>query len=75
MRRWGIARLALRALLGRLRQDREFEALTVPHVEVAMHRSIVRVALDGEVFRMESPLRYRVPAPRPAGAGARAAAP
>jgi len=58
-RRWGIVRLALRALLGRLRQDKEFEALTVPHVEVAMHRRIVRVALDGEVFRMESPLRYR----------------
>jgi diacylglycerol kinase family enzyme len=59
VRRWGIARLALRALLGRLRQDREFEALTAPHVEIGMHRRMVRVALDGEVFRTESPLRYR----------------
>jgi len=60
VRRWGIVRLALRALVGRLRQDRDFEALTVPQVEVAMHRRIVRVALDGEVFRMESPLCYRL---------------
>jgi diacylglycerol kinase family enzyme len=59
VRRWGIVRLALRSLLGRLRQDKEFEALTVPQVEVGMHRRIVRVALDGEVFRTESPLRYR----------------
>jgi diacylglycerol kinase family enzyme len=59
-RRWGIVRLALRALVGRLRQDRDFEALTVPEVEVATPRRTVRVALDGEVYRMESPLRYRI---------------
>jgi len=60
VRRWGIARLALRALVGRLRQDKEFDALTVPQVEVRTPRRIVRVALDGEVFRTESPLRYRI---------------
>jgi diacylglycerol kinase family enzyme len=60
VRRWGIARLVLRALLGRLRQDKEFEALAVPHVEVGTPRRTVRVALDGEVFRTESPLRYRI---------------
>jgi diacylglycerol kinase family enzyme len=59
VRKWGIVRLALRGLVGRLRQDKEFEALAVPQVTVAMHRRIVRVALDGEVFRMESPIRYR----------------
>jgi diacylglycerol kinase family enzyme len=59
-RRWGIVRIALRALVGRLRQDRDFEALTVPELEVATHRRTVRVALDGEVYRMESPLRYRI---------------
>ena len=59
-RRWGILRLALRALVGRLRQDRDFEALTVPEVEVRTHRRTVKVALDGEVYSMESPLRYRV---------------
>jgi diacylglycerol kinase family enzyme len=59
-RRWGIVRLALRALVGRLRQDRDFEALSVPEVEVGTRRRIVRVALDGELYRMESPLRYRV---------------
>jgi diacylglycerol kinase family enzyme len=60
VRRWGIIRLALRALLGRLRQDREFEAITVPEVEVATPRRLVRVALDGELFRMESPIRFRI---------------
>jgi diacylglycerol kinase family enzyme len=59
-RRWGIIRLALRALVGRLRQDKEFEAITLPEVEVEMPRRVVRVALDGEVCRMESPIRYRI---------------
>ena len=59
-RRWGLIRLALRALVGRLRQDKDFEAITLPEVEVGTHRRIVRVALDGEVFRMESPIRYRI---------------
>ena len=60
-RKWGIVRLALRAMAGRLRQDRDFEALAVPEVEViTAHRRIVRVALDGELYRMESPVRYRV---------------
>jgi len=59
-RRWGILRLALRALVGRLRQDKEFEALAVPEVDVVTHRPVVRVALDGEVVRMEAPLRYRI---------------
>ena len=73
-RRWGIVRLALRALVGRLRQDKDFEAITVPEVEVDMPRRSVRVALDGELFHMESPVRFRIrpgllrvlaPAPRP----------
>jgi diacylglycerol kinase family enzyme len=60
VRRWGLVRLAFRALVGRLRQDRDFEAITVPEVDVGTHRRIVRVALDGELFRMESPIRYRI---------------
>jgi diacylglycerol kinase family enzyme len=59
-RRWGLLRLALRALLGRLRQDKDFEAIALPQVEVAMPRRIARVALDGELFRMPSPIRFRV---------------
>ena len=59
-RRWGIVRLVLRAMVGRLRQDKDFEAITVPEVQVSLPRGVVRVALDGEVFRMESPIRYRM---------------
>jgi diacylglycerol kinase family enzyme len=60
VRRGGLLRLALRALLGRLRQDKEFEALTVPQVEVSTPRRTARVAIDGELFRMQSPIRFRV---------------
>lgn len=49
-----------RAMVGRLRQDRDFEALAVPQVEVATPRRVVRVALDGERLRMESPVRFRI---------------
>ena len=59
-RRWGILRLALRALVGRLRQDKDFEAMAVPHVLVETPRRMVRVALDGELYRMESPVRFRI---------------
>jgi len=59
-RRWGIVRLALRALVGRLRQDKDFEAIAVPHVLVETPRRMVRVALDGELYRMESPVRFRI---------------
>jgi diacylglycerol kinase family enzyme len=59
-RRWGIVRLVLRALVGRLRQDKDFEAIAVPEVQVGMPRGVVRVALDGEVVRMESPILYRI---------------
>src|SRR4029453_12391566 len=60
VRRWGIVRLVLRAMVGRLRQDKDFEAITVPEVQVGLPRGAVRGALDGEVFRMETPIRYRI---------------
>jgi diacylglycerol kinase family enzyme len=53
-------RLAVRALVGRLRQDKDFEAMAVPHVLVETPRRMVRVALDGELYRLESPVRFRI---------------
>lgn len=58
--RRGLVRLALRALAGRLDQARDFEARCIPEVELESARRTLRVAVDGEVVRMEPPLRYRI---------------
>jgi YegS/Rv2252/BmrU family lipid kinase len=58
--RLGLLRLALRALLGTLAQDRDFDVLLASEMEVETRRTPVRVATDGEVTLMQSPLRYRV---------------
>ncbi|MDB5859852.1 MAG: sphingosine kinase [Ramlibacter sp.] len=57
--RFGLLRLALLALLGRLQQARDFHtALALEFVVHSGHRKL-RVATDGEVTVMETPLRYR----------------
>jgi diacylglycerol kinase family enzyme len=58
-----ILRLALRGLLGRLRPTADFDVLYAEQVWVDTPRSMLPVALDGEVFRMAPPLKY---ATRPA---------
>ena len=57
--RFGLLRMALRALLGRLEQARDFDALASPAVEVATRKKTLRIALDGEVTRLRPPLRFR----------------
>jgi diacylglycerol kinase family enzyme len=57
--RWGLLRLALRALLGHLSQEKDFETYAVPEAFVETRRQTVLVATDGEVRWMDSPLRYR----------------
>ena len=52
--------LALRALFGRLRQARDFDALTCHAMTVSTHHRRLRVATDGEVAMLETPLRYTV---------------
>ncbi len=52
--------LMVRAILGRLDAVRDFEALTTTEVVVRLRERVLRVALDGEVVEMRSPLRYRV---------------
>ena len=58
--RLGLLRLALRALLKRLREAEDFVVLTTTEVRVETRRRRVRVATDGEVALMQSPLHYRV---------------
>jgi len=52
--------LALRALVGRLRGDKDFLALNSNDVKIQTAHKRLRVAFDGEVEVMETPLQYRV---------------
>jgi diacylglycerol kinase family enzyme len=52
--------LALRAVFGRLRDDKDFLALASDEVKIQTGRKRLRVAFDGEVDVMETPLQYRV---------------
>ena len=58
--RLGLLRLAVRALFGGLRQEKDFIALCTKEVWIGTKHRHARVALDGEVLVMEPPLHYRV---------------
>jgi diacylglycerol kinase family enzyme len=58
--RLGLLRFALRALAGKLAQERDFDVLLAPEMEIETRRPQIRVATDGEVIMMQTPLRYRV---------------
>jgi diacylglycerol kinase family enzyme len=57
--RWGLVRLALRALLGRLREEKDFLALLTDEITIETRHKHLRVALDGEVEVLHGPLHYR----------------
>jgi diacylglycerol kinase family enzyme len=57
--RFGMFRLALRALIGRLDQARDFESALLPELWVETGKRHLYVALDGEVEMMKPPLHYR----------------
>ena len=52
--------LGLRALFGRLRQTREFHEFLAAELRVETRHRRLRVATDGEVRELESPLHYRI---------------
>ena len=73
---WGLLKFTLRALFRRAWRIKDFDALQVREIMVEARRKRLRVALDGEVADIETPLLYRirsgalrviVPHPRPAG--------
>jgi len=57
--RLGLVRLALRALLSGLHQEKDFVALCTKEIWIETRHKHVRVALDGEVTRIVPPLNYR----------------
>lgn len=59
-RRWGLLKLALRALFGRLQQSKDFDAFRAPEVLIQSRQGQMLVAIDGEVTMMNMPLRFRV---------------
>ncbi len=58
--RMGLLQLAFRALLGRLDQERDFHSTAVPSIEIRTGQRPLRVALDGEVAQMTSPIRFHI---------------
>lgn len=55
-----LLQLVLRALSGRLRQARDFEATRAAEIVVESSHRRLRVATDGEVTLMAPPLHYRI---------------
>lgn len=58
--RFALLRLALRAVLGLLRQDADFTATGVHELKIDSRHKVLRVALDGEVVPLHPPLLYRM---------------
>lgn len=58
--RWGVTMLVLNTIFQRLKQWRDFEAVsTTEGITITTRKKKLLVAFDGEVAVMESPLRYR----------------
>ncbi|ONG47280.1 diacylglycerol kinase [Pseudoroseomonas deserti] len=57
--RLGLLRMGLRAMLGRLRDERDLVYSSVTAVEIDSRLPVLRVSFDGEVTTMVPPLRYR----------------
>ncbi len=59
--RWGLIILAIRSLLGNLRQAKEFEEILTEECEIETRRKkLLLVAFDGEVTTMKAPLKYKI---------------
>jgi diacylglycerol kinase family enzyme len=57
--RLGVVRLGARMALGRLEQAQDFEAVATTELELRTRRRHLRLAVDGEVLPMVSPVRWR----------------
>ena len=58
--RFGLLRLMLRALLGRLDQAKDFDILLTHEVRIDTPKRSIHVAMDGEVRTMTPPLNYQI---------------
>lgn len=60
MGRWGVLKLAVRALFGHLHGSTDFHEMTAKEIVIKTSRRRMSVATDGEISTMSTPLRYRV---------------
>lgn len=58
--RWGFIRMALSALFGHLDKTRTLQVLCADEAWIETRHKRIRVATDGEIARMRSPLHYRI---------------
>jgi YegS/Rv2252/BmrU family lipid kinase len=58
--RLGLLVLAMRAMFGRLKQAKDFEMLSATTLTIESRHQQLRVATDGEVNLMNTPLVYRI---------------
>jgi diacylglycerol kinase family enzyme len=60
-KRRAVVALMMRAAAGALRQTTpNFEAMALSEVRLDTRRNHIPVSIDGEVFDMKTPLRYRI---------------
>ena len=57
---WGLVRFVVRAFVGKAWTMTEFDASTAREVRIETRRRSLRVALDGEVCNLGTPLLYRI---------------
>ena len=57
---WGVVALALRSLVGRVRQARNFNSFSARTLRVQTRKTAIDVSTDGEVHHLSSPLVYRM---------------
>jgi diacylglycerol kinase family enzyme len=58
--RLALFRLGWSALCGRLAQERDFDVISAEQLQIDTRHTRLRVATDGEVTVMATPLRYRI---------------
>ncbi len=58
--RWRLVKIALLALIGKIKNADEFEVRTGTEVTIRPRHPRPHVSCDGEVIRMEAPLRYKI---------------
>ena len=60
MSRWDLFQLSIKALENRLKGDPKFNRYYAAEAEIFLEKDSIHVSKDGEVVKLESPLRYRI---------------
>ena len=58
--RWGLLRLAIRALLGKLNRTDAFTVVLGKEFWVDSHKKDMHVSIDGEILTLQPPLHYEI---------------